>query len=270
MLWDLRGKSIPVMRTALAEKGHKFPVYSLAVVGTAISHSIVSASNDGLICTWDLKNFNEPVTSEEVQDKTKTNYNVTCLAFPRGDSGELYFGAENGAIYSWELQKDEKESRAYEGHTSHVTGLSINRGESAALLKGMFLSSSLDWSVKLWSRQASRPLWTFEHSDDYIYDVQWNPANGSLFACSNNEGNVHLYNLTEDFDQPQVDLKVERAINKLQWSGDGARLLCGDCDGNLHVLGLDSRLMLYNEEKTPFIEEFVTAGQADDPPAAVL
>jgi dynein intermediate chain len=64
VLWDLRAKTIPVLRTALADKGHKFPVYSTAVVGTNISHSIVSASNDGLVCTWDLKNFNEPITSE--------------------------------------------------------------------------------------------------------------------------------------------------------------------------------------------------------------
>ncbi len=91
-----------------------------------------------------------------------------------------------------------------------------------------------------------------------MYDVHWNPANPALFASCNNEGNIHLYDLAEDFDHPQVDLKVDHpAINKLMWNAEGSRLLAGDCQGSLNVLILDPKMMLFAEEKTAFLQEFI-------------
>ena len=38
----------------------------------------------------------------------------------------------------------------------------------------LFLTSSIDWSVKLWSLKENRwPLYSFESNDDYVYDYQY-------------------------------------------------------------------------------------------------
>jgi dynein intermediate chain len=63
LLWDIRTKSLPVQRTGLSSSGHKYPVYTLNVVGTQIANNIVSISNDGKLCIWDLKSFSSPTKS---------------------------------------------------------------------------------------------------------------------------------------------------------------------------------------------------------------
>ena len=45
------------------------------------------------------------------------------------------------------------------------------------------------------------------------------------------------------------------------WNSDGSKLLCGDSQGNLNVLGLDNRLLAFNEEKSSYIEEFINSGE---------
>ena len=40
----------------------------------------------------------------------------------------------------------------------------------------LFLSSSMDWTVKLWSSKESRPLYSFEDSGDYVMDCSWSPV----------------------------------------------------------------------------------------------
>jgi dynein intermediate chain len=78
LLWDLRSKSLPVQRTGLSSQGHKYPVYTLNVIGTQIANTIVSMSNDGKLCVWDIRSFSNPVR----QNKPSKDINVTCSEFP--------------------------------------------------------------------------------------------------------------------------------------------------------------------------------------------
>ena len=45
-----------------------------------------------------------------------------------------------------------------------------------------FLSCSADWTIKLWSQEASEPLFSFLPSADYVADVCWAPDNSTIFA----------------------------------------------------------------------------------------
>eukprot|EP01036_Dinobryon_divergens_P037469 gene37469-49018_t len=60
LLWDMRAKSLPVQRSNLAGKGHKHPVYSLAMLGSAAAYELVTASTDGMLCRWDMSQILEP------------------------------------------------------------------------------------------------------------------------------------------------------------------------------------------------------------------
>lgn len=52
---------MPVQRSGISADGHKYPVNSLNVVGTQIANNIVSFSNDGTMCLWDVKQFSKPI-----------------------------------------------------------------------------------------------------------------------------------------------------------------------------------------------------------------
>lgn len=47
----------------------------------------------------------------------------------------------------------------------------------------MVLTSSFDWTVKLWNpRGTGKPknILTFDSAEDYVYDVAWNPVSKQL------------------------------------------------------------------------------------------
>jgi hypothetical protein len=51
---------MPVQRSGISADAHKYPVCGLNVVGTQIANNIVSFSNDGMMCMWDIKQFSKP------------------------------------------------------------------------------------------------------------------------------------------------------------------------------------------------------------------
>ena len=51
---------MPMQRSGISADAHKYPVCGLSVIGTQIANNIVSFSNDGMLCTWDIKQLNKP------------------------------------------------------------------------------------------------------------------------------------------------------------------------------------------------------------------
>lgn len=52
---------MPVQRSGISADGHKYPVNSVNIVGTQIANNVVSFSNDGTMCLWDVKQFSKPI-----------------------------------------------------------------------------------------------------------------------------------------------------------------------------------------------------------------
>jgi hypothetical protein len=53
------------------------------------------------------------------------------------------------------------------------------------MLQGLLVSTSLDWTARLWSK-TGKGLWTFDFAEDYLYDVGWCPSNPVVFATCDN------------------------------------------------------------------------------------
>ena len=102
VIWDTRSKSLPVLKTSLCSTGHTHPVYSLSCFGTQNAHNLVSASTDGVVCTWSMDTLAQPQDLIELflQIGTRTDeVAVTCMDFPPNESSTFWVGTEEGNVY---------------------------------------------------------------------------------------------------------------------------------------------------------------------------
>lgn len=59
-LFDLRASKEPVAKSKVSDKAHKSTVTAIDLVGSKNSNSMISASEDGRICQWDLAKLDHP------------------------------------------------------------------------------------------------------------------------------------------------------------------------------------------------------------------
>jgi len=81
----------------------------------------------------------------------------------------------------------------------------------------LFLSCSVDWTVKLWRGKGSTakssgaasggngsngigPIHSFEEADDYVFDVKWHPHHPGIFGSVDGSGKFDLWNLNQDVE----------------------------------------------------------------------
>ncbi|CAB4410191.1 unnamed protein product [Rhizophagus irregularis] len=255
LVWDMRSKSLPVFKTPLGAAGHTHPVYAMQMVGTQNAHNLITASTDGLVCSWQLDMMTQPQESLELvhTDHPKTEeVSVTTFGFQKNESTAFWVGTEEGNIYQANRYAHAggkagiNHHDTYKGHWGPVTGLHFHPLDGQVDFSDLFLTSSVDWTVKLWraksvskptaGSQSISPLYSFEGADDYIYDVKWSPTNPAVFGCVDGKGNFSLWNINTDTEVPISTTKVgDRALNKIQWDKDGKRAAIGSSDGRVHV-----------------------------------
>ncbi len=76
--------------------------------------------------------------------------------------------------------------------------------------KHLVLSSSLDWTVKLWDlKNFAQPLIEFfTPSYDYVCDVQWSPVHPAVFVTVTSGGRIALWNLSKSSTEPVDSINV--------------------------------------------------------------
>lgn len=253
MLWDARAKTGPVLRTPLSKKGHSHPVMAMEQVGTQNATNLVTASNDGRLCVWSLAMMNLPQETIDLKNeiKNKRDVSVMCLSFPDNETNVLYVGSEDGSVCQVHIHGTKVGvTEVYDGHDGPVTGLHMHPHQSDASQISvdasfdLALSSSFDWSVKLWMvKQHQSSVLSLDVFDDYVYDVRWHPTHPAVFSTVDGEGHVDLWNLNQNLESPVVrcenpNLK-KLALNKCQWSTDGRKLATGDSEGSISIYAVD-------------------------------
>ncbi|XP_071643831.1 cytoplasmic dynein 1 intermediate chain isoform X19 [Temnothorax longispinosus] len=246
VLWDNRvQKRTPIQRTPLSATAHTHPVYCLNVVGTQNAHNLISISTDGKLCSWSLDMLSQPQEALELHTKQSKAIAATCLAFPHGDVNNFVMGSEDGTVYS----ACRHGSRAgltetYEGHQGPVTGVSAHAVQGGIDFSHLFLTSSLDWTIKLWSLKENKPLYSFEHNGDYVYDVAWSPTHPALFASVDDSGRLDLWNLNQDTEVPTASVVVDGcpALNRVSWTPSGLHVTVGDDTGKIWVYDVAEHL----------------------------
>ncbi len=269
VLWDIRAKRTPVLKSQLTNEAHSFPIYSLAIVGTEKANTIISVANNGRLCVWPMEMFTTPQRAFDLKFNAK-EVCATSMCFPQEESNDFYIGAEDNSVYYGQIHSTgdmgKESSGIVEGFQSHfapITSLSLHPAPSN-WAKGhdyshVMLSASMDWTVKLWNPKAAKsPLASFECAQDYVLDVKWCPTHPAVFAASDAEGYIDLWDMNTDLENPVVRTRRENetressAIHKVAWSSDGKRLAAGGASGVVSVYSVDKDVTLRCDNNCTF------------------
>ncbi|KAL7031504.1 hypothetical protein ACKWTF_007040 [Chironomus riparius] len=239
VLWDNRvQKRTPIQRTPLSSTAHTHPVYCLAMVGTQNTHNLISVSSDGRLCSWSLDMLSQPQDVLELQQKQTKPITVTCMSFLQDEINNFVLGSEDGYVHSASRHGNRPGIiETYEKHLGPVTGISTHQNQVSSDYSHLFLTSSIDWTIKLWSLKDTKPLYSFEDNSDYVMDVAWSPTHPSLFAAVDGSGRLDLWNLNQDTEVPTCSVVVEGApaLNRVSWTPSGLHVTIGDESGKIYV-----------------------------------
>ncbi|EUB55746.1 Cytoplasmic dynein 1 intermediate chain [Echinococcus granulosus] len=245
VLWDSRSnKRTPVQRSTFTTLAHTQPVNSVQVIGSQNVHNAITLSSDGTMCSWSLDMLGAPREHIRVCEGSATPGSLfdlypTCMAFFSGDQNNFVVGTESGSIYT-----DQR-------HSTVVTGIATHPSSCAISFSHIFLSSSLDWTVRLWSvRDHHTPLHTFDDYSECVYGVDWSPIHPALFVAVDGSGRLDVWNLIEDIEVPTARWlnKKQWAMNKVKWDTTGQYIAAGDDEGRVHVCAVAGRLAVPGAE----------------------
>ncbi|KAF2200157.1 cytoplasmic dynein 1 intermediate chain 2 [Delitschia confertaspora ATCC 74209] len=287
LLWDTRAKSAPVQKTPLTGSGHTHPVYSLDIVGTQNANNIISCSTDGVVCGWTVDMLSQPQEFLELSSpppaKTE-DMAPTCIAFPQSDPTYFLAGTEEGSIYPCH-RYDRAGAKAgvdkrvkYTGHAAPVMSLDFHPAKGQIDLGDLVISSSVDWSVKLWkvrppaatgtstaaadaSSQLVTPLLDIAR-EDLVYDARWSPVKPSVFALVDGAGSLEIWDINVDVEVPVQKISpsnekrgafgggmggldyMKSSLNKVAWEkNEGRKVVVGGMDGVVTVFEFAIRLI---------------------------
>ena len=288
LLWDTRAKAAPVQKTPLTGFGHAHPIYSVDIVGTQNANNIISCSTDGVVCGWSMDVFAQPQELLELKNPTQAKVAVedvspTCLSFPQTDPTFFLVGSEEGTIFPCHrydragAKAGVDKKIAYKGHTAPVMSVDFHPAKGPVDLGDLVISSSLDWSVKLWKVRAPAATSTVGTGDgnisplidfvreDVVYDAKWSPVKPSVFALVDGAGWLELWDIAVETEEPVSRISpssrqegrtlLSKSLNKVSWEpNDGKRLATGGIDGSLTVFevagGLGGKEGLKHEDWT--------------------
>ncbi|BEJ15171.1 hypothetical protein CspHIS471_0409380 [Cutaneotrichosporon sp. HIS471] len=274
LLWDTRAKHLPVNKTPLSSSGHTSPIYAMKMVGTQNANSLITTSTDGLVCAWQADMLSQPqeallltVPSGGPASTTKTDeVSIASLGFADNETASFWVGTEEGSVYQAN-RYDRASAKAglnaddvYRGHAGPVTGIHFHPSAGPFDFSDLFLTSSVDWTVKLWRARGKThapaqagvpPLHSFDEADDYVFDVKWHPSHPALFGTADGTGKFDLWNLNADMEVPLVSTQVcKHALNKIAWDrGTGRKAALGGSDGKVYVYDVAEKVVTPRESE---------------------
>ncbi|CAH8629730.1 unnamed protein product [Schistosoma bovis] len=270
VLWDSRvNKRTPVQRSPLTSWAHTHPVFAITLIGTQNAHNIISLGSDGSLCAWSLEMLAQPREKSKVCEMSSGglfDLYPTCMSFFANDVNNYAVGAENGNAYCGQRHSSrtgvaEETSRhvPYKGHGAPLTAISTHPSPGAFSFSSLFLTASLDWTVRLWSTREHKPIHTFDDYSDYVYDVCWSPIHPAVFSAVDGTGNLDIWDMNQDAEIPVARRKlglssnvdtssssssglVGVALNKCRWNIAGTHVAVGDDTGRVTVCNVHESL----------------------------
>lgn len=266
LVYDVRARTKkPIYASTIRTNKHTDPVWEVrwntAKEGTLSFYSI---SADGRVSTWLL--MKDKLESEEMMalklhsgDEEDTGLTGLagglCFDFHKTNEDLFLIGTEEGRIHKCSKSYSGQYLDTYEGHSMAVYTVRWNTFHS-----NIFISSSADWTVKLWDHNCKTPVMSFDLAQQ-VGDVAWSPYSSTVFAAVTSDGMVHVYDLNINRNGPLCLQKVvtKAKCTHLAFNGCNPVLIVGDDRGGVTSLKLSPNL---RRSMTAQGEEAPKEGQA--------
>lgn len=196
-------RPITITSTCLNEK-HLLPVTQVRWMETEPGEDLCffSVSLDGRLTQWlvhamDLQHmhildFNvvEHLSgSVPVRDKVPLEGVATSMAFRPDDVTVVVVGVDTGVVFQCSTTCPTHSLFVYPAHSSPVRKVAWNSHHHQ-----IFLSCSVDWTVKIWLQHNVSPLVVLDVGGA-VAGVTWSPFSSSVFVAVTDEGRVYVYDL---------------------------------------------------------------------------
>ncbi|KAF2848505.1 hypothetical protein T440DRAFT_470117 [Plenodomus tracheiphilus IPT5] len=169
ILYDLNRASVELTR--LHE--HTRQVHKLAF-NPHQGHLLLSASHDGSVRMWDLRDMRREVTTCRSRDQYQgINGGVRDVQWSPTDAVEFAFGTDNGTIQRWDFRYNKGPKQKITAHDQRMC-TSIDWHPDGKHL----LSAGVDRTVKVWdfsiTSRRQKAAWTL-HTPYPVYRAKWRP-----------------------------------------------------------------------------------------------
>ncbi|KAI9145508.1 WD40-repeat-containing domain protein [Paraphysoderma sedebokerense] len=258
LVYDLHSKSnIPLFKSSSKSGKHTDPVWQVNWQSDDLdgNPNFYAISSDGrvsqwtllkneLVCTDVIKLRHETALQSDDKDATKDDQKLfqllagTCFDFNKGNDNIFIVGTEEGKMFKCSKAYNSQYLLSFDGHFMGTYAISYNR-----FCTNVFLSSSGDWTVKLWDHDNSKPIMVFDLNSP-ISDVAWAPYSATVFAAVTAEGKVCIFDLEVNKYEPICEQQVARKakLTHISFNSFEPIVIVGDDKGNIISLKLSPNL----------------------------
>ncbi|KAM3188272.1 hypothetical protein ACTXT7_000588 [Hymenolepis weldensis] len=261
VIWDTRvNRQTPIQRTGPAgNTGHWEPIRALAVTGDHNANNLVSVGTDGRMCAWSLDMLAQPTQTMELVYKQAKTVIPSSVAFVRDFDDSFLIGAQDGYVYLGSRSGNEPGVNIqFEGHhQAPVTAIAVPNAEDPLNDRNIYLTTSMDCTAKLWSRNERLPLVSFEERSDYILNCDWSPSHPALFATVDLSGQLDIWNLNMNSEVPTAStvLSNEAAPNCCKFEKKGSHIAVGDDSGRTRIFAINDKIALPRGDEWTMLEQ---------------
>uniref|UniRef100_F1L851 WD repeat-containing protein 82 n=1 Tax=Ascaris suum TaxID=6253 RepID=F1L851_ASCSU len=195
-------KAISSMRPAKSFSDNQARINSLDFSADGLQ--MISSSDDDSIVMYDCS------TGQKSRSVNSKKYGVDLIQFAHNTSNAIHCSTKVDDVIRYLSLHDNKYIRYFPGHQKKVVTLSMSP------LDDMFLSGSLDRTIRLWDlrMQSCQGLMHVPSRPVAAFDPE-----GLIFAAGINSDTIKLYDLRSFDKGPFVTFKVESDSKEGDWTG---------------------------------------------------
>jgi histone-binding protein RBBP4 len=173
-------------------KGHTSEGFGLSWSSLNKGH-LISGSNDGLICHWDITGGETTVEALNICVEADDAGAVTAVDWHPTHPSLFLSCGDSGAVKLWDVRSlndgASKSATAHDGEASTV--------QCCPFSDYIFASGGSDKLVKLWDwRQMNEPLYTLPGHEDGVMHVRWCPQQHTILASSSGKS-IHVWDMRQ-------------------------------------------------------------------------
>lgn len=231
-----------IYHSSVRDSKHTDPVWEVKWLSP---DRFISISADGRACAWTMQRANlecELISELKLDPEGALTglINGLCFDFSLHEEDLYLVGTEEGLIYLCSKHFLAQPVGTFKGHSGGVYAVRWN-----PFHKEIFVSSSADWTVKVWSvAHKEAPLCSFD-INYAVGDVDWSPVSCTVFAAVNANGEIYIFDLYANRSK-QVTLQRivsgKGKLTRVAFNKHEPVLLVGDDRGAVSCLKLSPNL----------------------------